>query len=73
VSAASPVLAVFSPRFARCLRLAEMVNQYTLLTSVAVPQSSVPPDPTRTENTLTNASKTAVRDCSGIYSFRYTA
>jgi len=29
VSAASPVFAVFSPRFARCFRLAEMVNEYT--------------------------------------------
>jgi hypothetical protein len=33
VSAASPVFAVFCPRFARCLRLGGMVIQHTLWTS----------------------------------------
>jgi hypothetical protein len=50
-----------------------LVHRYTFLTSVSVPQSSVPRKLSRAENTLIRAALTAVRRCAGICTFRYTA
>jgi hypothetical protein len=44
-----------------------LVHRYTLLTSVAVPQSSVPLSPVSTENMLITPHKTAALLCTGIH------
>jgi len=45
---------------------------YTLLTSVAVPQSSVPPILARAENTLIRTTQITICRCTRIYSYRDT-
>ncbi len=46
-----------------------MVNRHTLLTSVAVPQSSVLPTLARAENILLRTTQIAISRCTGIYSY----
>jgi hypothetical protein len=50
-----------------------LVSQHTLLTSVAVPQSSVPPISARTENTLIRTIQIAICCCTRIYRMWYSA
>ena len=60
----------FSPLFRHgCL----LAHGYTLLTSVAVPQSSVPPILARAETTLIRTTQITICRCTRIYTFRCAA